>query len=78
MYSYLTDDDYVKRKRKAKGAKTCIMKCEIKYEDYIMCLEENKAILKSQQRFRSEAHNVFTEKVKKIAMNTSDDKRLQA
>ena len=27
----------------------------------------NKLLLKSQQRFRSEKHNVFTEEVKKIA-----------
>ena len=36
----------------------------------------NKAILKSQQRFKSEAHNVYTEEVNKIVLR-SIDKRLQ-
>ena len=37
----------------------------------------NKAILKSQQRFKSEAHKVYTEEVSKIALSSNDDKRLQ-
>ena len=32
--------------------------------------------LKSQQRFKSEAHNVYTEEVNKIAPSSNDDKRL--
>ena len=31
----------------------------------------------SQQRFKSEAHNVYNEQVKKIALSRNDDKRLQ-
>ena len=38
---------------------------------------DNKIILKSQQRFKSEAHNVYTEQVSKIALSINDDKRLQ-
>ena len=34
-------------------------------------------ILKSQQRFKSEAHNVYTEEIDKIALSSNDDKRLQ-
>ena len=37
----------------------------------------NKRILKSQQRFKSEAHNVHTEEVSKIALSSDDDKKLQ-
>ena len=37
----------------------------------------NKAISKSQQRFKSEVHNVYTEEVNKITLSSSDDKRLQ-
>ena len=33
-------------------------------------------ILKSQQRFRSDIHDVFTEDVNKIALSASDDKRI--
>ena len=34
-------------------------------------------MLKSQQRYRNEVHNVFTEKVSKICSNHNDGKRLQ-
>ena len=43
----------------------------LKFPDY------KEIILKSQQRFKSEAHNVYTEKVNKIALGSNDDKRLQ-
>ena len=39
--------------------------------------QKNKLISKSQQRFRSEKHNVFTENVNKIVLSTNDDKRIQ-
>ena len=50
----------------------------LKYLDYRYCLFNNEVILKSQQRFKSGAHNVHTEEVKKIALNSNDNKRLPA
>ena len=41
-------------------------------------VKNNKLILKSQQRFRWEKHNVFTEKVSKIALSSNGDKRMQS
>ena len=40
-------------------------------------LLNNESILKSPQRFNSEAHNVYTEEIIKIALSSNDDKRLQ-
>ena len=37
----------------------------------------NKTILKSELRFKSDDHNVYTEGVIKTALNSNDDKRLQ-
>ena len=37
----------------------------------------NKTILKSQIRFKSDLHDVYTEEVNKIAISSNDDKRLQ-
>ena len=33
-----------------------------------------KVILKTQERFRSERHNVFTEEINMIALSLNDDK----
>ena len=38
------------------------------------CLLNNEIILKSQQRFKSKAHHVYTEEVNKIAVTSNDDK----
>ena len=40
-------------------------------------MENNRTILRTQQRFRSEAHNVFTEKLSKTALSTNHDNRIQ-
>ena len=37
----------------------------------------DKVILKLQQRFKSDHHNVYTEEINKIALSSNDDKRLQ-
>ena len=34
-------------------------------------------ILKTHQRFESKRHNVFTEEIDKIALNSNDDKRIK-
>ena len=47
-------------------------------EDYKDSLFNDEIILKSQQRFKSDCHNVYTEEVNKIALSSNDDKRLQA
>ena len=39
-------------------------------------IKNNKLILKTQKRFKSERQNVFTEKIKKIALSSIDDKRI--
>ena len=45
------------------------------FEYYKDSLFNNKPILKSQLRFKSDHHNVYTEEVKTIALNSNDDKR---
>ena len=34
--------------------------------------------LKTQERFQSERHNVFTEEINKIALSSNDDKIIQS
>ena len=48
-----------------------------KFNDYKDCLLNNAIILKLQQRFKNEAHNLYTEEIINIALIRNDDKRLQ-
>ena len=73
-YSYLTDDG--KEDKKAKGTKKCVTKKMIKFNDYKKCLLNDEVILKSQQRFISKKHDVYTENINKIALSNNDDKRI--
>ena len=84
VYTYLidgyNDDDYHKNKiisKKAKGTKKCVIKRELVIENYKDSLLNDKITLKSQQRFKSDHHKVYTEEVNKIALSGNDDKRLQ-
>ena len=47
------------------------------FENYKDSLFNNKTIMRSQLRFKSDHHNVYTEEVNKIGLNSSDNKRLQ-
>ena len=75
VYSYLMDDD--SEAKKPRGTKTCLTEKMLKFNDYKNYLMNNKRVLKSQQRFKIEAHNVLTEEVNKVALSSDDDKRLQ-
>ena len=69
-YSYLMDDG--NSDKKAKGTKKCVIKRRLKFNYYKDCLLNNEIILKSQKRFKSEAHNVYTEKVNRIVLRLHD------
>ena len=73
-YSYLTDD--CKEDKKAKGTKKCVIKRMIKFDYYNNYLLNGEVILKSQQRFISKGHYVYTENINKIALSSNDDKRI--
>ena len=75
------------RIKKQKALKKCVIKIKLKFEDYKICVEatqlENKINqlekkLKSQQRFRSKKHDIFTEEVNKILLSASGNKRIQS
>ena len=83
-YAFLTDDysdeDYEKNKiinKKDRGTKKCIVKREIVFKNYVDALFNDKVLIKSQQRFRSDHHKVCTEEVNKISLSSNDDKRIQ-
>ena len=82
-YAYLingyNDDDYDKEtiiNKKAKGIKKCITKRRTMFENYTDRLCNDKIIFKSQQRLKSDHHEVYTEEVNKIAVSSSNGKEI--
>ena len=65
------------RIKKLKEQKKCIIKRELKFVDYTVSIFKSKTILRSQLRFKSDLHIVYTEEVNKIVISSNDDKRLQ-
>ena len=74
-YVYLMNDNT--EEKKAKRTKNCEIKRRLMFENYINFLLNNKIILQSQQRFKSDHHNIYTEQIHKIALRSNDDKRFQ-
>ena len=60
-YAYLMEDGG--EHKKANGTKKCVIKKELRFENYKDALFNDKIITKPQQRFTSEHHIGYTEKV---------------
>ena len=74
-YAYLDDDG--NNHKKAKSIKKCVIKQNLMFQNFKDCQSNNKNVYRSQQRFKSYNHNVYTEEVNKIALSNNDDKRIQ-
>ena len=73
LYSYVTLSK--KEEKKAKGVKKPVIKNQLKFEEYKECLFNKSILRKEQYNIRSYDHEVFTEKINKIALSPFDDKR---
>ena len=69
------DDDNAHKK--ANGTMKCVIKRRLMFKNYKDCTVDNKTILKLQQRFQSDYHNLYTEQINKTALRSNDGKRLQ-
>ena len=74
-YAYL--DDGGSKHKKAKGTKKCVIKQKLMFQNFKDCLFNNKNVYRSQQRFKSYNHDVYTEEVIKVALSANDDKWLK-
>ena len=74
-YAYLDDDG--NNHKKAKVTKKCLIKQKRMFQNFKDCLFNDKTVYRSQQRFKSHNHDVYTEEVNKVALSSNDDKRLQ-
>ena len=74
-WAYLMEDG--SEHKKVKGTKKCVIKRRLMLENYTNSLFNDEIILQSQQRFKSDFHNVYSEQINKIALSGNDDKRLK-
>ena len=73
LYSYKMHEG--REEKKCKGIKKNVIKNKITHEDCKHCLFTRKSKLAKMDVIRSRAHNIYTEKINKVAMSCEDDKR---
>ena len=73
MYAYTVESEEFK---KCKGVKKCVVKKDIKFEDYKRCLMTGEMEYRSQTMFRSRLHEITTIETNKLALSREDDKRI--
>ena len=73
-YSVLMDKGNVSKR--CKGVKNNVVKKEIMHEDFKTTLFSGEKLIRNQNLIRSRGHNVFTERMKKIALSADDDERI--
>ena len=77
-YAYVQlNEDKLEEHKKAKGTKKCVIKKDLNFDLYKKALFNNETIRCTQQRFKSDYHNIYTQIVHKTALNNKDDKRIQ-
>jgi hypothetical protein len=75
LYAYKMAEDGDEEK-KCKGAKKAIIKKEITFDNYKECLFSGKRQWRGMNVFRSRWHEIYTERVAKVALSAHDDKRV--
>ena len=73
LYSYKMLEG--EENKKCKGVKKSVVKRSITHEDYEQCLFTGKEQLRGMNVIRSYKHEVYTERVNKVALCSDDDKR---
>ena len=77
-YTFAVDDGKkLKENKKAKGTKKCVIENDLMLQDYKNALFNDEVIQKSQLKFKSDCHDVYTKKINKIVLSSNDDKRTQ-
>ena len=75
LYAYKMAEDGDEEK-KCKGVKKAVIKKEITFDNYKECLFSGKRQWKGMNVFRSRLHEIYTERVVKVALSANDDKRV--
>ena len=76
-YAFAVDDrKKIKENKKAKGTKKCLIENDLMLKGYKNSLLDDEAIRKWQLRFKSDCHDVYTEKINKTHLSSNDGKRI--
>ena len=73
LYAYRMTELEEKR---CKGVKKSVVKKTIDFEDYKRCLLDGQEIHRTMNIIRSHQHEVYSERVNKVALSREDDKRI--
>ncbi|XP_065223826.1 uncharacterized protein LOC135847991 [Planococcus citri] len=71
-YCFKVEDKVTK---KCKGIKKCVVKEDIKMDEFKTCLENKTTIFKPMYNFRTNKHVMYTQLLNKKALSFADDKR---
>ena len=75
LYAYKMAEDG-KEEKKCKGVKKTTIKKEITFDNYKECLFSGEKQWRGMNVFRSRLHEIYTERIVKVALSSSDDKRI--
>ena len=75
-YTQLNEDKL--EHKKAKGTIKCVIRKHLNFDLYKKELFNNETIRCTQQRFKSDYHNIYTQTIHKTASDNKDDKRIQS
>ena len=74
LYTFKIDDGNTSKK--CKGVKKSVVSKGIDFEHYFECLFTGEKQMRSMKIIRSEAHEIYSKEVNKIALSSEDDKRI--
>ena len=73
LYSYRIKEF---EENKCNGVKKAVVKKLIRFEDYNKCLLDGQEIHRTMNIIRSHQHEVYSERINKVALSGEDDKRI--
>ena len=73
LYSYRMKEF---EEKKCKGVKKAVVRKSINFEDYKKCLLDGQEIHRTMNIIRSHQHEVYSERINKVALSREDDKRI--
>ena len=76
MYAYTLEQNGKEiQAKRAKGVKKSVVQNQIKYEQYLECIEERKVLICNMKQIRSYDHQLYNISMNKLGLSPYDDKR---